>query len=162
MHANERLLDDGHIVEVLPPVANAFAGTVTTAPIRATLSGVVEFLVQTGVGLTGTTLITVEACNDAVGTGATAIPFQVNAQPPGANTSDIWGGYSDNLATGYTTVAGSNKLISIYVNPRTLPSGQEFVRLKMVEQVASPVAGGVVAILRAPRYQQVPNRTALA
>lgn len=157
-----RLLEKKHVAMVLPPAANVFSGTVTTAPVRLSDYEQVEFLVECGAGATGTTLITAEACDDTSGTNPVAIPFEMASQAAGANADDTWSAYADQTASGFTTAAGSYRSFAIRVRARQLPSPKQFIRLKCVEQVASAVAGAIVAVLSGPRYSQVPNRKVLS
>lgn len=151
-----RLVDEIHAAMVLPPVANALAGTVHTKPIRLGPYAFAHFLLLAGVGNTGTSQITVEACDDAAGSNPVAIPFTHNYQAAGADAADTWVGYVQDAAAGFLTPAGSNRVFALSVDARSLPEGKPFVRLTGVEGVASAVAAAVVALLTNARYMQQP------
>jgi hypothetical protein len=139
-----------HVVNALPPVANAFGGTVTTNVINMKSWNHASFLVQCGIGAVGTAKITVEACSDVTPTNTTPIPFYyqecVNADTFGAivKTADV---------TGFTTSAASNKVYKIEVDSGMLAStGYNYVRIKSVEQTTGPIVGGIIAILTEGRF----------
>lgn len=150
------LSEKAGIVTVLQPDADAFAGTKNTDIVNLSYFRRATFLVSEGAGGTGTTKITVEACSDKAGTGATAIPFRYRLLSDGDYVAPV---YVTVAATGYTTVAGANKLIAIEVEADELPDGKPYCRLTMVEAVDSPVDGCVHAILTDPSYNQqlMPN-----
>lgn len=151
-----RLVDEIHAAIVLPPVADALAGTIHTTPIRLGPYAFAHFLLAAGVGNTGTSQITVEACDDAAGNNPVAIPFTHNYQAAGANSNDTWQGYVQDAAVGFLTPAGSHRLFAISVDARYLPEGKPFVRLTGVEQTASAVAAAVIALLSNARFMQHP------
>lgn len=158
----ERLIDNFHVVNVLPPAADALSGTVYTTPIKLANFELAHFLLSFGVGLTGRSTITVEAVDNANGDNPVAIPYQRTKQAPGANPVDTWGQYGDVLAAGELTDVGSNRLECIDVRNRELPAGKPFVRLKMVESVDSPVAAAILAVLSHPRNCKIPHVSALS
>lgn len=146
MSGLHRLTDELHAAMVLPPVADAFAGTVTSAAAQMGIYKFLHFLIARGVGVTGTSTITVEACSAANGTGAEAIPYSRNKQAPGANTVDTWTGDAIVAAAGEDTPAGSHSLFVLSVDARDLPDGKPWVRVKGVEVVDSPCAGCIIVI----------------
>lgn len=158
----QQLSDHMHAVLVLPPNADVFDTSQVTKAVALKVYEDAHFLLLTGVGATGTATVTAEACSDAAGTGATAIPFKKSYQAAGADAADTWVASVDVTAAGYATPAGSKQLHAIDVDGRSLPDGLPFVRLKFTEVVNSPVIGGVVAILTEPTYVQRPMITALA
>ena len=158
----ERFVDNFHVVNVLPPAADVLSGTVYTTPVKLSLYEFAHFILSFGVGLTGRSTVTVEAVDDAAGSNPAPIAYQRIKQAPGANPVDTFGQYGDVPATGELTDVGSNRLEVIDVRNKELPAGKPFVRLKFVESVDSPVAASVVAVLSHPKYQQVPQMSALA
>lgn len=138
-----------HFVTGIDPVADAFSATVTTDIVELREYQVARFIVWKGVGATGTSTITVEACDDDAGTNATAIPFAYQAYI--STTTDLPGAVTRATAAGFATTAGSSQLYVIEVNSQSLGS-QGWVRLKAVEVVDSPVLGGVLIELLSPRY----------
>jgi len=58
-------------------------------------------------------------------------------------------------ASGFTTAAAVNKVYKIEVDAQALAkSGCSYVRLKAVEVIDDPVAGGIIALLTGGRYVQ--------
>lgn len=144
--SQERLLQNLKFVHGKAPVADAFSGTVNGAAIRLGKAAKRAVgIVYKGVGTTGTSTITVEACTASDGTGATAIPFryQVNTG------TDVFGNLTECAATGFATTAGSNHIYAIEVDPRDAAAvGADYVwvRIKAVEVVDDPVLGGIMWI----------------
>lgn len=138
------ILETSHVEVGINAVADAFSGTVATDVINMKNFGRVRFLVHWGVGATGTSTITVEACDNVTPSNTSAIPFRyrsiVGAAAPSAIT----------LATtaGFTTTAGSNQIIEVEVDREELgPSGYGYIRLKAVEVADDPRLGGVIVEL---------------
>jgi len=144
-----------HIVTGLAPVADAFAGaTVNSDAIDMKNYNHATFLVWKGVGTTGTSVVTVEACADAALTSPTQIPFTYRRKQ---DSDDIWGALTAVTvpATGFTTTAGSAEMYAIEVNAADLGAYGPFVRLDMAESANDPVLGGILVILSEPRYGAV-------
>ena len=146
-------------VKGLDPVADAFAGTKYTDIVSVKKHKTVEFLIYKGVGTTGTSTITVEACDDVSGTTTSALAFHYQAITSG----DTAGAYTAATTAGFTTTAGSSQLYRIVVDASKLASsGYEFIRLKAVEVADDPVLGGIAIILRDQRYGQAVQATDLS
>lgn len=141
----------------IPAVANAFAGTVYTTAIKLNLWQKARFIYHKAVGATGTATITLEAASDNAGTGATAIPFKYILNSNTA-ASDAFGVMTQATTAGFTTTAGSNQIYVIEVDARDMPAGLNFLRLKSVEVVASPVLGGVLVDVYEPRFAHSPDQ----
>ncbi|MCR4443214.1 MAG: hypothetical protein QHH10_13150 [Peptococcaceae bacterium] len=140
-----------HVVNALPPAADAFAGTVVTDVINLKNWEHVSFLIQCGAGAVGTSTITVEACDDTTPTNTVAIPFTYQECISGDTFSEV----KQADETGFTTTAAANKVYKIELDAQALAkSGYSYVRLKTVEVTDDPVAGGVMAILSGGRYVQ--------
>lgn len=143
-----RTVDDLHAVPVLYPVANAFAGTVSTDIVHVQGEGVL-FVITKGVGTTGTSTITVDACDNVTPSNTTAVAFMYRA----STTPDTWGDWTQATVTGFTTTAGSNQMYQIYCPAQELGTeGYGYARLTAVEVVASEVLGGVNAYIVNPNY----------
>lgn len=137
------LLERLHLIKGLDPVADAFSGTVTSDVVNMESLDKVLFLVHVGVGATGTSTFTVEACDDVVPTNVDAVPFHYRQ----ITTGDTEGALTRAAEAGFTNTAGSSKLVAIEVDASDLgPTGYGFVRLKAVESVDSPVLGGISII----------------
>lgn len=142
-------LNNLHIVKGLDPIANAFAGTVTTPPVDLSNHQSALFLVHKAVGATGTATITIEACDAPSPTTITAVPFYSKA----ITTTDQQGAITVRTAAGFVTTAGSSQVYAIMVHAEELANvNLRYVRLKSVESVASPVLGGVLIALAGPRF----------
>jgi hypothetical protein len=117
------------------------------------------FIVYKGVGTTGTSTITVEACDDVSGTNATAVPFYSKS----ITSTDIQGAMTARAAAGFATTAGSSQIYVIQVAAEALAAtNYQFVRLKAVEVVDSPVLGGIAIALAGPRFGGSTTATEIA
>ncbi len=137
-------------IKGLDPVEDAFAGTVTSDVIN--MKNIMEgaFVIYKGVGATGTSTITVEACDDVTPSNTSAIEFEYQD-----NTSeDTYEGIKKATSEGFTTPAGSSQVYVIYVHAAKLAaSGYGYVRLKATEVVNSPVTGGILFIPLKTRFE---------
>lgn len=158
----QQLLAHMHLVSVLVPAADALSGTKTTTPISRKNYRDVHFILVTGAGATGTSLITVEACTNAAGANPEAVPFKMARQAPGNEAVDTNIAYTDVTAAGFTTTAGANALYVLDVPADNCPEGKPFLRVKGVEQVDSPVVACILAALTSPKYNQQPQLSALS
>ena len=140
-----------HVVNALAPVADAFSGTVYTDIINMKDFGHISFIVQTGVGTTGTSTITVEACDDVSASNSSAVAFIYQE----CTSGDTFGVRTKATTAGFTTTAGSNKMYKIEIDSDALAaSGYGYIRLKAVEVVNDPVLGGIIAVLTEPKYER--------
>lgn len=143
-----------HAIKGLDPVADAFDNAATPASDVVNMKNWKNclFTIHYGVGLTGTQTLTVEACDDAVPTNTVAIPFHyrqtLSGDTPGAITAAS--------ASGFTTTAGSSKIVEIEIESQALAaSGYNYVRLKQTaEPVNSPCLAGILVQLYNPRFAQ--------
>lgn len=142
-----------HAVPVLYPVADGFAGTINTDIVECLGEGIV-FEITKGVGLTGTSTITIDACDDITPTNTTAVAFMYRI----STTPDTWGAWTQALAAGFATTAGSNQMYQCYVDASELAAeGYGYARLTGVEVVDNPVLGGVTAYVVNTRYSPQPE-----
>lgn len=155
---------DGIFEVGVAAVANAFAGTIHSTVLNVSLYKQSTYVLHKAVGTTGTTLVTVEACSDATGAGATAIPFWYRK----STTLDTWGDLVQATSAGFTTTAGSNQLYEITVDNDFQGgndvggTGLQYQRMTCVEQAASAVLGGVLVYLGQARYpRQTPATSVL-
>lgn len=138
-----------HLEVGINAVADAFASTVTTDIVSMKHHNRVKFIVHWGVGATGTSTFTVEACDDVAASNTSAVAFHyrvtVGAAAPGAITAAT--------SAGFLSTAGSNQIIEIEVPAENLAaSGFSYVRLKAVEGTASPRLGGILIQMLEPAY----------
>lgn len=130
-----------------------FAGTFSTDVLNMEAWDSCFFLIGKGVGgvdATGTTVLTVESCDDVTPTTTTAVAYQYREM----TTIDTWGAWQEATAAGYTTTAGDNGMIQVRINAESLSSGDNYVRLHGVEATNSAVVGWITAFLTDPRYSQ--------
>jgi len=146
-----------HLVKGLDPVADAFDGTVYSDIINMKNHEEITFVIYKGVGTTGTSTITVEACDDVSASNSAAIAFDYQAITSG----DTHGAMTAATTAGFTTTAGSSQLYLIRVKAQALSNNYGYVRLKAVEVANDPVLGGILAILSGPRYDQAVQATAI-
>ena len=153
-----------HLVKGFDPVADFNDTTQYTQGVNAKNYNKVRFIYYKGVGTTGTSTLTVLAGSDCIAQGATgptastAIPFRYKAITSG----DTEGAYTDATTSGFTTTAGSSQLYVIEVDCDQLgDTGYNYVYLKMVEVVNSPVLGGVLVECYGGRFQQDVPATAI-
>jgi hypothetical protein len=142
-----------HIVPVLYPVADAFAGTVNTDIVEVQGEGVL-FVLTKGVGTTGTSTLTVDACDDTTPSNTSTVPFKYRI----STTPDVWGNWTDVAATGFATTAGSNQVYQVWAAAEEFgASGYAYARLSAVEVANDPVLAGVNAIIIGGRYKEAPE-----
>lgn len=147
--------EKNHLIKGLDPVADAFAGTVTSDIVNLEGAEHVTFVIYKAVGDTGTSTITVEACDDTSPTNVSAVTFHYRAY----TTGDTAGTLTAATTTGFVTTAGSSQMYAVECDAAALAaSGYAYIRLKAVESVNSPVLGGILIITSGLRYaQNVPH-----
>jgi len=132
-----------HPVKGLDPVADALTGTVYSDVIN--MKNIIRgaFVLYKGVGATGVSTITIEACDDVVPTNTSAIAFEYQK-----NTSaDAFAALGKATSSGVALTAGSSQVNVFYVDAARLgASGYGYVRLKAVESTDSPVLAGLLFI----------------
>jgi hypothetical protein len=148
------MIQDLHWVTGIAAVADAFASTVSSDVINVRGEGIL-FVLHNGVGVTGTSTLTVEACDDVTPTTTVAVEFIYRTN----TASDTWSAWTKATTAGFTTTAGSNHIYQIYCTAQQLASegttGYGYARLKAVEVVDSPVLGGILAAVVNPRHAPV-------
>jgi len=148
-----------HFAKGIDPVADAFAGTKYSDVYSMAESKEILFVIYAGVGATGTSVVTVEACDDFTPTNTSAITFRYQEITSG----DTHGALTNATTSGFTTTAGSSRIVLVYANAEDLASsGYKNIRLKMVEDTNSPVVGAVLAILDTAKYEKEISNTVIA
>jgi len=147
--------EENLIIMGLQAVANAFAGTVYSDVIDLSEAARCTFIRHQAVGATGTSTITVEACDDTTPSNVTAIAFKYK-RVAATGTSDVpAAALATATSAGFATTAGSNQIYIIEVDPALVrDAGYRYVRLKNVEVVANAVLGGILCILSGLRHEQ--------
>lgn len=155
---NSLLSERLKIVKGLDPVADAFAGTITSDVVSLALYDRVCFVVHKGIGAVGTSTFTVQASAANDGNSPTAIPFKYRRVASGDTAGDV----VQATAAGFTSTAQSSELYLVEVSAADCPDGKPWVHLKGVEVADGAVVGSILAILGDPRYQGATLPTAIA
>jgi hypothetical protein len=134
----------------LAPSADVFSGTVSSDVFSLENFSKAVLLINKAAGATGTSLITIQACDDLAGNNPVPIPFNVTLQDADGQNR---GARTEVAATGFTTAAAANKVYAIELQADHLPEGKPCFFLKGVEQVDSPIVGDVTALFFGGRYQ---------
>ena len=153
-----QLMERLHFVKGLDPVANAFAGTVRSDVVSLANFRRCLFVIYDGVGTTGTSTWTVNACDNTTPSNRSAISYTYRE----ILTGDTEGARTAAGTSGYTNTAGSSKIILIEVSADQLAaSGYGYVELTSVESVANAVLGGILVILGDPRDRPAISASAI-
>lgn len=167
--AQHDLLFNGHIVPAFVPVADAFAGGLTTEAVslanyrRATLVVITGAIEDSGVS----NLVTLEACTAADGTGNTAMAFQYRAMQY-STSADTWGALTAATSSGYNFSVNNAVANAVWLAEVTSDEvaaavdGGEFVRAVIAETANKTITAGGIWILTEPRYSQDIPLTAIA
>ena len=147
--AKYSLLEQLHGVKGLDPVADAFSGTVYSDIISLREHTNILFIIHKGVGATGTSTITVQACDDISASNSSAVAFRYKA----ITSTDVQGSLTTATTAGFALTAGSSQMYMVEANvEELLASGYEYIRLKAVEVVNDPVLAGVAVLLSGNRF----------
>lgn len=135
------LMERFQLIKGIDPVANAFASTVYSDVVDMSDFSRLLFVRYDGVGTTGTSTVTVNACDNTTPSNRTPIPFRYRQ----ILTGDTEGTLTAAAVTGFTTTAGSSKIVAVEVDePAVASTGYRYVECKFVEVAASAVLGGVL------------------
>lgn len=134
-----------HFVNVLPPKADQFDTANATDEVDLAGYDRVLFIVQKGVGTTGTATIKAQAADAASPLNYSDLTFYYKE----ITSTDVDPGLlTYKASTGLLFTAGSNHLILIEVRAAQLPATTyQRVRLLFTEGTNDPVLAGVLAIL---------------
>lgn len=142
---------EGHVINALPPVADAYESGPNYTDVIDAQGGGVLFILYEGVGTTGTVTLTVSACDNTTPSNRTAIPFiyRINTG------TDVWGAWTAATTDGFITTAGSNHVYQVWVDPSEIAeeSSRGYVEMTLTEGADAAVLAGVLAIVMNPRYQ---------
>jgi hypothetical protein len=149
-----RLIETIHFVKGLDPVADAFddsGGAVVSDVVDMSEYNTVLFVIHYGVGTTGTQLFTVLACDDVTPNNSSAIPFHYRQ----ILTTDVPGDMTAATTAGFTTTAGSSKIVVIEASAAALAgdgNGYGYIQLSCTEPADHPCLAGITIIMTDPRY----------
>jgi hypothetical protein len=136
------LMERLQFIKGIDPVADAFTGTVSTDVVDMAAFERVVFLFYGGVGATGDSTVTIEACDDTTPSNTTAVAYYSREDHAGDE-----GAITVRAAAGFIPTAGSSRIAAFEVTQQQLAAtGYRYVRATFVEDTDSPVLG-CVAIL---------------
>ncbi len=154
--ANKLFIEQSHPITGLAPVADAFAGTVYSDIVSMKNHGKVVFIVFTGLGATGTSTFTVQACDDTSASNTSAVAFHYKS----CDNTDVPGAITAATTSGFANTGGSNRIHLIEVDAEALlASGYSYIRLKAVEATDAEVLGGILVLLLEPRSTEDTGNT---
>jgi hypothetical protein len=130
------------------PVADALAGTIYTDVVKMSEYEEAYFILSWGLGTTGTTLITVESCDDLVPTTQQAVEYEYK-RISASETNTKWTAVT---SSGFTTTAGSNQTYVIRAKAENAYLNYPNVRLKCVEVANAAVLAGCLIMMAKPSY----------
>jgi hypothetical protein len=141
------LMERLQFIKGIDPVADAFTGTVSTDVVDMSEFSRIVFLFYDGVGATGASTVTIEACDDIVPTNTTAIAFYSREDHAGDE-----GAITARAAAGFIPTAGSSRIAAFEVREDALAAtNRRYVRATFVESTDSPVLGSVLILGEAKR-----------
>jgi hypothetical protein len=151
--------EQGHVVNILAPVD--ITGGKTAQTFHMKKNGHASIIVQVGVSAAAFTKILLNACNDAGGDGAVAIPFALYAQETAGASHDVLGARQQVTAAGYTPSANDGIFYVIELDASELPDGLEYVQLQLTNG-SNSVIGSAVAILSGSRFAEAQSSSVTA
>lgn len=144
------LLEQLRFAQGKPPVADYDDGGTTSDVINMKNFNKGCFVIQKGVGTTGTGVVTVLACDDTTPSNTTAVPFRYVE----ISAADVVGTITEATSSGYTITAGSNIMVVIEVDAVELAkTGYGYVQLSLTESENAAVLAGILFIGAEPRYE---------
>lgn len=163
------LLSNHQIVAAFYPVADAFAGGITTDAVSLALYRRATLVVMTGAiedaGISN--LITVEACTTAAGANNTAMAFRSRVSLS-STTVDTWSALTARASSGHnfaSTNAVANAIWFLEVTADEVAAavaGGDFVRAVIAETANKTITAGGLWILSEPRHPGATPLTAIA
>ena len=149
------LTESGHVINALVPLSRAM--NTSSDVVSVENYNQLSFLIVKGAGAVGTATITVEACDNNTPSNQAKIPFKYRRQ---ISPTDIWGAVTErSAAESFATVAHADDMYEIIVDPADVSNAvvngarnYHWVRLSVVQVVATAATYGVVAILLSARY----------
>jgi hypothetical protein len=163
------LFDGAHIVQGLVPVADAFAGGVSTDVVSLKDYNRVTFVIVTGAiedaGVSN--VVKVQACDNTTPSTTTDMSFYRNSLQ-WSTTVDTWGALALAPSTGYNFTVNNAVANAVHIATVTgdmvnaAAPGNAYVRLNIAETVNKTITATVLVILSEPRYPQAIPVTAIA
>lgn len=148
---------EGHVVNILPP--KEISGGVTAQIFNMEGYRHASIVVQLGVQAAANTEILVNACTDASGDGATAVPFDIFTQETAGTANDVLSTRTSVTAAGYTPSPNQNIFYVIELDADALPQGSPYVQLEITNGANANFASAV-AVLSGGRFVGDQSQTA--
>lgn len=149
---------EGHVVSLISPqnISGGDTGQIFN------MSGYrhASIIVQLGAQAAQATAIKLNACTDAAGDGATAIPFDIFTQETAGNANDVLSTRTSVAVAGYQPSGNANIFYVIELDAAALPQGSPYVQLQITNGANADYASAV-AILSGGRFvgDQSPTAT---
>ena len=167
--SQQDFLASHHVVVGLYPVADAFAGGVSSDVISMKDYRRCTFFVFTGAveDANISNIVTVDACSTAAAGATTAIAFKSRVCAS-STTVDAWGALTDRASTGHnfaTATPAANAVWMVEVDAADMEAaaaGYPFVRLTIAETANKTVTACCIVILSDPRHPVGTPLTAIA
>lgn len=154
-------LENTHIIPAFVPVADAFAGGLTTEAVGLANYQQATLVISTGAveDANISNLVTLEACTAADGTGNTAMAFRWRAMRY-STTVDTWSALTAATSSGYNFA--SNNAVANTVWYATVSAdevgaavdGGDFIRAVVAETANKTITASGLWILSGARYPQ--------
>lgn len=155
----QRLSEICHIVNGLPPVADAFNVTGESDIVNLAKYSGATFVIVTGVTTTANGIVTVLAGTSvAAATNAIAFKYRTVLAPA---TTNVPTALTDATTAGFSmTASKANAIYIIEVDARELAAaGYSCVKVLVTEVTNDPQTAAIVAILHSPRYEATVDGT---
>ena len=146
----------GHVVQLVAPVD--ITGGVTAQRFNMKNYQHATIIVQGGVSAAAFTKIILKACQDASGTGAAAIAFNVYKQETAGAANDVLSARTPVTSAGLTPSAADGIFYVIELDANELPDGSPWVEVDLTNGANSVIASAV-AILSGARYAETQSPT---
>ncbi len=146
----------GHWVPLIGPVDET--GGKTSAAFSLGMYAHASILVVIGVSAAAPGAVTLNACSNAAGAGATLIPFNVFKCE--AANSDVLGAKVACTTAGFTPPATDNIFYIIEIDAQQLPQGLPYLQLVEADTTNS-VINAAFALLSGPRQASDQSATVL-
>ncbi|GGA80734.1 hypothetical protein GCM10011507_34940 [Edaphobacter acidisoli] len=159
------LAEEGHVISILSP--QSISGGVAATPFNLKNAAKANIIIQLGALAIAPGAITLNACSDISGDGATAIPFTYYKQTTSGNANDTLSLNGSTPSTafaatsaGFTPADTANTFYEIVVQADQLPAGLPYLQLELACGSGADYASAV-AILTGLNYpgSQQPTAT---
>jgi hypothetical protein len=151
------LPQQAHIVNLLPPVNITGGGTSDVFSMKNHRAA--NIIMQIGVSAAAPTALIVEACTDATGAGAEAIPYHLYSEETDAG--DTFAAREEITAAGKTLSANNNIMYCAWVDSSWLPDGKPYLRVRATNGTNSVIASMIAILLGARDVGEAQNKTVL-